>query len=67
MDVALGVDTLHNHILLAEVCNHEEELEDDMVELVCMVEPVILPLDQDLLLLMTPKLIYMISNEPKNV
>ena len=67
MDVALEVDTLHNHILLAEVCSHEEELEDDMVELVYMVGPVILRSDQDLLLLMTPKLIYMISNEPKNV
>ena len=33
-------DKLRNHNLLVEECIHEEELEDGMVELVCMVGPV---------------------------
>ena len=34
-------DKLRNNNQLVEECIHEEELEDDMVELVCMVGPVI--------------------------
>ena len=62
---ALVGDKLHNHNRLVEECNHEEELEGDMVELVCMVVPVIWLLDLDRLQLMTLILRYMIFGEPE--
>ena len=58
-------DKLRNHNQLVEECIHEEELEGDMVELVCMVGPVTWLLDLDLLQLMILLLRQMIFVEPE--